>query len=752
MLKITGYSDRVSARPGEKIKFMVNCELDSYRADIVKLICGDSSPNGPKYKEKLIRTPVNKRYKGRAQRIHAGSYAIVKSNPSLERIKNFTVQAKVWPTTPERGQQVILGKWSPRNQSGFALVVAEDGSLGLMLGSGRGKTETVSLGKAMLSRHWYMVAASWDAAKREVRLYQEPLHNYFGVKHGGSVVKKVKIAKVASNKSPFTMAALFSSKSGDRTICSSFYNGKIDSPRVCDRVLSPAEIESLKGNAIPSALASSVLAAWDFSRDITSIKISDISSRQMDGEIVNLPARGMTGANWTGVEMSWRHAAEEYGAIHFHDDDLYDAGWEVDFELTVPKGLKSGIYAARLRAGDAEEYIPFAVRPERGKEARIAFILPTIHYMAYANEHLAFNGPIAEILTGQVSVLHDTHMFLNKHREYGASLYDTHSDGSGVCYSSRLRPILNMRPKYQTQWSCFGEKDTNLREFNLDLYFIDWMERFGFDYDVVTDEDIHYEGISALEPHNVIITGSHPEYYSKQMRDAVFDFTHQGGRLMYLGGNGFYWRVALHQEIPGVIEVRRCEAAIKTWGADTGEYYHSFTGEHGGLWRHQGETEPQRLAGVGFTSEGFDISSYYRQTNDARNPRVAFMFKGISNDELIGDFGFHGGGAAGNELDRADLALGTPPHALVVATSENHTDLYMVVNEEILVNFPGGTSGPNNPLVRADMVFFETPNGGAVFSTGSIAYGASLPWNDYNNNVAKLTTNVLRRFANPKPF
>ncbi len=752
MLKITGYSDRVSARPGETIKFMVNCEFGSYQADIVKLICGDSSPDGPQYKEKLIRTPASKRYKGRKQPIYAGSYAIIENNPALERLKSFTVQAKIWPTTPGRGQQAILGKWNQGNKSGFALVVAKDGSLGLMLGNGKGKTEIVSLGKAMLSRHWYMVAASWDAEKKEVRLYQDPLRDYVGVKHGGTVRKKVKIARVANNKSPLTIATLFERKTSKRVICSGFYNGKIDSPRISDRVLSPAEIESLKGNAIPPALATSVLAAWDFSRDITSIKISDISSRQMDGEIVNLPARGMTGANWSGAEMSWCHAADEYGAIHFHDDDLYDAGWEVDFELTVPKGLKSGIYAARLRAGNAEEYIPFAIRPEQGKEARIAFILPTIHYMAYANEHLAFNGPIAEMLTGQVSVLHDTHMFLNKHREYGASLYDTHSDGSGVCYSSRLRPILNMRPKYQTQWSCFGEKDTNLREFNLDLYFIDWMERFGFDYDVVTDEDIHYEGIDAIEPHNVIITGNHPEYYSKQMRDAVFDFTQKGGRLMYLGGNGFYWRVALHQEVPGVIEVRRCEAAIKTWGADTGEYYHSFTGEHGGLWRHQGETEPQRLAGVGFTAEGFDISSYYRQTESARNPRVAFMFKGIGKDELIGDFGFHGGGAAGNELDRADLALGTPPHALVVATSENHTDLYMVVNEEILVNFPGGTSGPNNPLVRADMVFFETPNGGAVFSTGSIAYGASLPWNDYKNNVAKLTTNVLRRFADPKPF
>ena len=53
MLKITGYSDRVSARPGETIKFMVNCELGNYRTDIVKLICGDSSPDGPDFKEKL---------------------------------------------------------------------------------------------------------------------------------------------------------------------------------------------------------------------------------------------------------------------------------------------------------------------------------------------------------------------------------------------------------------------------------------------------------------------------------------------------------------------------------------------------------------------------------------------------------------------------------------------------------------------------------------------------------------------------
>ena len=156
-----------------------------------------------------------------------------------------------------------------------------------------------------------------------------------------------------------------------------------------------------------------------------------------------------------------------------------------------------------------------------------------------------------------------------------------------------------------------------------------------------------------------------------------------------------------------MIEVRRCEAAIRTWEADPGEYYHSFTGEYGGLWRHQGDTAPQRLAGVGFVAEGFDKSSYYRRLPASRDPRARFIFEGI-DEEIIGDFGYHGEGAAGNELDYADARLGTPPHALVVARSENHTDLYLVVNEEVLVNH-SGLGGTEHEKVHADMVFYETP-------------------------------------------
>jgi hypothetical protein len=130
------------------------------------------------------------------------------------------------------------------------------------------------------------------------------------------------------------------------------------------------------------------------------------------------------------------------------------------------------------------------------------------------------------------------------------------------------------------------------------------------------------------------------------------------------------------------------------------------------------------VVGLGFTAQGFDLSSYYRRLPASYDPRAAFIFEGVE-DEIIGDFGLVGGGAAGLELDRADFALGTPPNLLVLASSENHTDLTLVVTEEVNVMTPD-LSGSQNELVRADVAFFDTPAGGAVFSVGSIAWCGAL--------------------------
>jgi N,N-dimethylformamidase beta subunit-like protein/concanavalin A-like lectin/glucanase superfamily protein len=744
MKTIMGYSDKISACPGETINFMVSCEGEkSYRARLVQIIHGDTSPGGPGYKEKAIKADFERDYPARKQNIYAGSHAIVPPHTLFDQLKSFTVQAYIWPTTPEKGRQTLLSLWNPTSKGGFILGVDENGGLSLTIGDGAGRAESISTGKQLIAREWYLAAASFDADKKEVRLYQQPLVQYARVDTTAQLTQTVKVAPVTRGAA-FLFGATPVGEGNGRVIGGDHFNGKIDRPRLTARALSESNIQRMSGE---NDLVNSTIAAWDFTREISGERIIDASPNRLHGETINLPVRAMKGHNWTGEEMCWRHRPEHYGAIHFHDDDLYDSGWEVDFQFTVPKGLKSGLYAAHVSSGRDEDFMPFVIRPARGtKTADLVFVVPTASYMAYANEHMMTDAPLAEHLTDQVVVMQPTDVYLHEHREYGASCYDSHSDGSGVCYTSRLRPILTMRPKYQ---SWLGGKGSSLWQMNADTHIIDWLESNGYAYDCITDEDLHYEGYSAIAPYRVFMTSTHHEYWSKEMWDGLDAFKKAGGRLMYMGANAWYWRVAYHRSRPGVLEVRRGEGGIRAWAAEPGEYYHSFTGEYGGLWRRQG-LPPQMMAGTGFSAQGFDVCSYYKRTPESRDPRVRFIFDGVE-DEIIGNFGLIGGGAAGLELDRADRSLGTPPNALVLASSEAHSPVYMVVLEEIYINAPGMCGG-EHPFVRADMVFYETPAGGAVFSTSSISWSGSLSHNNYKNNVSKITANVLERFLKEKPF
>jgi N,N-dimethylformamidase len=267
---------------------------------------------------------------------------------------------------------------------------------------------------------------------------------------------------------------------------------------------------------------------------------------------------------------------------------------------------------------------------------------------------------------------------------------------------------------------------------------------------VITDEDIHREGLSALAPYRCVITASHPEYVSKAMLDAFDAYQRGGGRHMYLGGNGFYWRIAFHPTRPHTIEIRRGAVGLRTWEGEPGEGCLAFTGEPSGLWRANGRA-PQRLVGVGFDAQVFDRSGCYHRMPDSFDPRVAFIFDGIGAEERIGDFGLRGGGAAGIEVDRADATLGSPPSLMLLATCDRLGYGGIPAPEELRTLHRGFT-GDQNARVRADMTFFPTAKGGAVFTTGSIAWVSALPHNGGRNNVARITGNVLRRFLDPAPF
>ena len=514
------------------------------------------------------------------------------------------------------------------------------------------------------------------------------------------------------------------------------FNGKIESPMIFDQCLSEDQLD-INFSSHPSA--PQPIFHWDFSQGISSNRIFDQGPLKQHGQLFNAPARAMTGSNWDGSEMSWRHAPDQYGAIHFHDDDIYDFNWLTSFKFVVPDTLPSGIYAARLRCCGEEEKIPFFICSPIGKPtARLCVLVSTFTYTVYGNYARPDFKP-DWLSRNKEWGAYPWNPAVNK--EYGLSTYNYHSDGSGICHASANRPLFNLRPGYIT----FGASEngcSGLRHFQADSHLITWLEHNHIDYDIITDWELHHDGIAAIAPYNALTTGTHPEYHTRETLDALTQYRNQGGNFMYLGGNGFYWKIALNQTDPSLIEIRRGEGGIRAWAAEAGEYYHAFDGEYGGLWRRNGRP-PQKLAGVGFSAQGQFYGSYYRRGKPTQDGE--WIFSGIE-DEVLGDFGLSGGGAAGFELDRMDYRLGSDQAIQVLASSEHHDNTFVLVPEEHLTHITNLPNEPVEKLLRADMIYQRLDNGGQLFATGSITFCGSLLHNKGDNNISKLLHNIVQAF------
>jgi N,N-dimethylformamidase len=608
-------------------------------------------------------------------------------------------------------------------------VIGPNGA-GIVIGDGAGMETAREVHKPLAAERWYRVWASYDASTGMLRVGQQPVKPRIDADDAGTSEIKAAAAPAIAVEHPLVVAGLGASP------VSSVFNGKIERPFVLNGVPSDQRIAEIAGGAPDRTL----VAAWEFSRDVAGPNVPDLGAHGLHGTLFNLPTRAVKSSTWDGSCFDWTKKPEHYAAVHFHDDDLYDCGWETDFSFTIPEEFRSGVYAARLSTAEGdEEMIPFFVTAPRGKPRnRICVLIPSFTYTVYAN---IARGNTTDSMRARMAEWGASPYSTDDHTQFALSTYNYHSDGSGIGYSSRLRPIITMRSNVISYPEVRG---SGCRHFPADSHLWYWLETKGHDFDVITDDELHRWGVDAVSGYDLLITCSHPEYHTPGSLDALQNYVDGGGRFLYLGGNGFYWKVAVSDAWPNAVEIRRGEGGIRAWAAEPGEYYNAFDGSYGGLWRRNGRA-PQVLAGVGFSSQGDHDGGPYTRTEASYDPSVSWIFEGIEGD-LIGDFGLAGGGAAGFELDRADTRLGTPLNAVVLASSGNHGDSFVLVPEDILTHHDTWPHEPVKDLIRADIVYFETPNGGAVFSVGSITFCGALPINGGDNNVSRMIDNVVRRF------
>jgi len=719
---VAGYLDRWSARPGDDLQVYVSSDTPgSYPIRVVRLFGCDSRCDPPTYAEEPAGFDCAEVLDVARHPTIAGS--CVKVDCSHQPL---AVPERVTLTLFLHASVLLPHDAIIASLNADAVVVGIDGGGHLFMEGGGVR---ISAPSTVVPQRWTFLACTIDRSGGTVLLRWKTLGG-----RGSDEPEGAWLTQSGALPSTSSLAEIDSLHfgAGANAEARRGFTGKLEAPAIHAGSVAERDLGRLIAETGCASSLSTTLAAWDFGRDIGTESVSEcIAGRH--GETVQQPLRGVTGRLWVGSAFDWKHAPAHYGAIRFHVDDMADAGWPAVLRLKIPESALSGLYAVRVGTAPDWAWMPFYVLPQKGAATSdVAFLAPTASYLAYANvivptvmpEHVA-----------QMNLDGPTDRFLLSHPEFGYSLYETHPDGAGKAVSTWHRPIVNVAP-CTVNWGFTADGD-----------IIAWLKAIGQPVDMLTDDVLDREGEALLAPYRVVITGTHPEYWSLPMITAVRGFLDRGGRLIYMGGNGFYWRVAFHPERPGVMEVRRADDSTRGWRAEPGEYYNSFDGGMGGLWRHQG-LPPQRLVGVGFAAQGFGGGRPYERTDAGHDPRAAFIFDGIDGD-VIGDFGSHGGAAAGEEIDRADAALGTPEHALVVASASGFNEAMLRAKEELLMTVPPGIADPD---VRADMTFFETPAGGAVFSTGSISWSGSLAHNGYANSVAGVTGNVLRRFLDPRPF
>jgi hypothetical protein len=243
-----------------------------------------------------------------------------------------------------------------------------------------------------------------------------------------------------------------------------------------------------------------------------------------------------------------------------------------------------------------------------------------------------------------------------------------------------------------------------------ELYLYNWLTNNGIKYDIINDLDLNSDN-NILRNYKILIIHTHPEYWTKNMMVGLNKFRNNGGKIMYLGGNGLYWKVT-YDENTKIMENRKDNSI------------HSQDGLFGGLWKIIGnqllphDTTNDLIGSdyfhlVDVNNEPFGAPYRILQPND-------WVFSNIT-DTLVGlnslnapksNYEEGTSGASGHEMDR-DIQ-GT------------HTQ-YIIAE---------GDNPDNN---GAHMLYFEK-NGGKIFSTGSISYTGSLL---VDENISKITKNVI---------
>ncbi len=446
---VIGYVTPLSAKPGETLEFKISSLGDrDVAAKVVRLDCCDPNPLGPGLKSVDVEFGLKQRYPAREQQTHLGSCAIGPI-PTKPEFRELTVELIVKPTLFSSLDQTIFSLQNSDGSKGVALVLS-DGALFLK----RLETPQISdgLGRELRVGEW---------TKLEVVLGATGVSTHTSVigtrKRSEAFASLSGLSDVLREVDHICFAAIWTGHPED---C---FNGLIEAPR-------------LYGSSQPGS-DRAVLANWCFATSLDNGWVADEIDRSRRLALINMPMRAVRSSAWSGRNMDWKTAPQEYAAIAFHSDDLSDCKWDTTIAVDGARWRAIG----RLRPHDREPgrhghdpiLCPPATRTCPGRELSFwrrpspTWPMPTMRaaiFPARWKRGCARGMPILTIpMSSAPMAIRPTTAIRT---------------GSGITLSSRLRPIMTMRPQLsrlfrrRTARACAASP--------ADSHLTDWLTVKGF--------------------------------------------------------------------------------------------------------------------------------------------------------------------------------------------------------------------------------------------------------------------------------
>jgi hypothetical protein len=258
-----------------------------------------------------------------------------------------------------------------------------------------------------------------------------------------------------------------------------------------------------------------------------------------------------------------------------------------------------------------------------------------------------------------------------------------------------------------------------------DAPFVAWLERNGYQVRYCTDFDLHYDQ-ALLGAGGLLISAGHDEYWSREMRRQVLEFTDRGGNVCFFTGDTACFEV----EFPASGDRMFCRKMAG--GSPEG----SGSDRIGALWPVNDQEDWLTMSSPAWGGGWWDgrrvIEGYQAVVGGHwAFDGVEFPPGGITGGEATPVIGY--------ETDGVRLDRRSSPPRLSDQPKGNGAGRVLLALADLSAGWVAGREDAN-----AAMMLRTAPSGGMVFSVGTTDWPLAL---DSDPAIGQITANVVGRLA-----